>query len=188
MPGIPLTVVFPSTPRASISSFSTLESSQWCHWCGGGAQVGVPGSGTGRVGYPGYGVVRGRAWCGTPPWYGSGAVSPLHPHCILHCGYTGPTVSSTVATLASLYCTGPLYWPHCTPLWQHCTPRWHPTVATLDSTVAPTGLHGDTTGLHGGFPARLGLTPWRFSRSTDLCSLRLWIRPWSKTPFRLEMT
>ena len=160
MPGIPLTVVFPSTPRASISSFSTLESSQWCHWCGGGAQVGVPGSGTGRVGYPGYGVVRGRAWCGTPPWYGSGAVSPLHPHCILHCGYTGPTVSSTVATLASLYCTGPLYWPHCTvpghctgltvphcgstvlhggtPLWQHWTPRWHPldsTVTPLDSTV-----------------------------------------------------
>ena len=38
------------------------------------------------------------------------------------------------------------------------------------------------------WPTILGLSPRRFRRTVDLVSLRLWVRPLSKTPIHLEMT
>ena len=81
-----VTVVFLSTPRASFSGFSTFCSERdapngWSGhavWCT--RVVGVV------VGYPVYGVVRGRAWDAPPPWYGSGATPYTVSSTVSHCG------------------------------------------------------------------------------------------------------
>ena len=117
------TVVFSGTPRALISAFLTFYSGLWCHWavtspcCRDMVVV------YGVVGYPVVWVPGGGSNSGTPPWYGSGAVLTLFPHCIPtvavlvpHCGRTGPHCGYTVLywavlvpTVAVLGCTG----PHC---------------------------------------------------------------------------
>ena len=114
-----------------------------------------------------------------------------------------PTVTSTVATVppsvhhcghCTTLCT-PLR-PHCTRCAGYCTPLWHPLYRLLYSTVAPTDSTVATTdstvasldSTVASLAARLGLNPWRFSRSKESVSLRLWVRHSEKTLKHPEMT
>ena len=148
-----------------------------------------------------YGVVGTGVWgtgtrCGSW-WVPVVWVRVLILHCFPHCVYTVPPLYPPLWLHWDLYDTTVGYTG--TPLWLH----WD---STVGYTVGYTGLLGGQTGLLGGqtdslvarltsLVARLtslatilGCTPWRFPRSTESVSLRLWVRPPAETAIHPEMT
>ena len=165
-----LTVVFWSTPWALISEKLTFPLGSRVH----GAVLRCPSVSVrcagGVVGTRGMGGGTGGSIPGAAPWYGSGWPPPLFP-----------TVTTTVATVHPLYHHCGQYRPncirHCGQYRPHCirhcnhhcghctppgTPLW-PLYTTGYSTVASQA----TTA---------GLSLWRFARSVDWVSQRLWVR------------
>ena len=163
-------MVFRSTPTASISGFSTVPCTRtvvpgvvyrvWCtRW--GGAGVVVPG-------------VRG--WCAR-------VVRTLVVPCGTGPGPCFPTVWLCFPTVWQCFPTVWLFWQYF-PLFG-CTSRCMATVsrcrATESPLVVPLSPHWWCQGVPIGGPERPWwcqgrLSGWRFARSWESCSLRLWIR------------
>ena len=146
---------------------------QWCHWAVCWARhCSSPGSG-GVGGYPVYGVPGMVRTLVVPGGTGPGPVPAVIPHC-------NPTVNHCSATVT-----------HCNPLFGHCIPTvwplnprwWFPESPRWWFPESPRWWPGE-----GPVVTRPGLSGWRFARSMDLCSLRLSVRPLTKTSIRSELT
>ena len=132
--GYTLTVVFPSTPWASISEKLTVR---YCTDVAVHGMIGGVRGGARVVGTRGMGVRAGGAFLGGPPWYGSGCPnSPLFGH-ISHC----------LAIIPTVWPYFPLFGPVSQCLAQY--PNVWPSIPTAGLNDTTAGLNDTTAGLTG---------------------------------------